>query len=208
MADTIPVIWGQTSDGKDAYVKTCTKGVYNPATGKTIDKELVTMQDSPAAITGETPIKPVCDASGNVICPQTRTEAVYDAESGQTLDKVIHPMYSTEEQWTGEYWIDGKKIWKRTYPFIISAINTSVFVDLGVQVDVSPRLPDAFVESEDGSFRFFPGINGSSASGGNLITVFGNRAASHKNTLNIATNAQTLVGRQGYATVYYTKVTE
>lgn len=40
MADTIPVIWGQTSDGKDAYVKTCTAGVYNPATGKTIDQEM------------------------------------------------------------------------------------------------------------------------------------------------------------------------
>ena len=68
MADTIPVIWGQTSDGKDAYVKTCTAGVYNPATGKTLDEEMVIMKDSPAAITRETPIKPVCDASGNVIC--------------------------------------------------------------------------------------------------------------------------------------------
>lgn len=96
MADTIPVIWGQTSDGKDAYVKTCTAGVYNPATGKTIDKELVTMQDSPAAITGETPIKPICDPAGNVICPQTRTEAVYDAESEQTLDKVLSTMRKTQ----------------------------------------------------------------------------------------------------------------
>ena len=89
MADTIPVIWGQTSDGKDAYVKTCTAGVYNPETGKPISEEMVTMQASPAVITGETPIKPVCDALGNVICPQTRTEAVYDPESGQTLDKVL-----------------------------------------------------------------------------------------------------------------------
>lgn len=96
-------IWGQTSDGQDAYVHSCTKAVYNPETGKSLDEEMVTMQDSPAAITSETPIKPVCDASGNVICPQTRTAAVYDPVSGQTLDKVIHPTYSTEEQWTGEY---------------------------------------------------------------------------------------------------------
>lgn len=82
-------IWGQTSDGQDAYVHSCTKAVYNPETGKTFDEEMVTMQDSPAAITGETPIKPVGDASGNVICPQTRTAAVYDPKSGQTLDKVI-----------------------------------------------------------------------------------------------------------------------
>ncbi len=82
-------IWGQTSDGQDAYVHSCTKAVYNPETGKTLDEEMVTMQDSPAAITGETPIKPVCDASGNVICPQTRTAAVYDPVSGQTLDAVL-----------------------------------------------------------------------------------------------------------------------
>lgn len=148
------------------------------------------------------------DAAGSKKYSHSVTSAVYDPESGQTMDKVIHPVYSTTEQWTGEYWIDGKKVWKRTYPFTISAIDTSVFVNLEAQVDVSPCLPEAFVESEDGSFRFFLGINGSSASGGNLIAVFGNRAASHKNTLNIATNAQTLVGRQGYATVYYTKVTE
>lgn len=83
------IIWGQTSDGQDAYVHSCTKAVYNPETGKTLDEEMVTMQDSPADITGETTIKPVCDASGNVICPQTRTEAVYDPESGQTLDAVL-----------------------------------------------------------------------------------------------------------------------
>ena len=82
-------IWGQTSDGQDAYVHSCTKAVYNPETGKTLDEEMVIMQDSPAAITGETSIKPVCDASGNVICPQTRTAAVYDPVSGQTLDEVL-----------------------------------------------------------------------------------------------------------------------
>ncbi len=201
-------IWGQTSDGQDAYVHSCTKAVYNPETGKTLDEEMVTMQDAPAAITGETPIKPVGDASGNVICPQTRTAAVYDPVSGQTLDAVIHPTYSTTEQWTGEYWIDGKKIWKKTIQFTISAINTSVFIEIGAQVDIAPRLPDAFVESTDGSFRFFPGPNASSAPGGNLITIFGNRSTTHPNTLNVATNIETLVGKQGYATIYYTKVIE
>ena len=89
MPETTPVIWGQTSNGQDAYVHSCTKAVYDPETGKTLDEEMVTMQDSPADITGETTIKPVCDASGNVICPQTRTAAVYDPKSGQTLDKVL-----------------------------------------------------------------------------------------------------------------------
>lgn len=145
MADTIPVIWGQTSDGKDAYVKTCTAGVYNPATRKTLDEEMVTMQDSPAAITGETPIKPVCDASGNVICPQTRTEAVYDPESGQTLDKVIHPVYSTEEQWTGEYWIDGKKIYRKV---LTGNGNGSASINVSVEgVDTLVEMSGFFSDS-------------------------------------------------------------
>lgn len=125
MPKTTPVIWGQTSDGQDAYVHSCTKAVYNPETGKTLDEEMVTMQDAPAAITGETPIKPVGDASGNVICPQTRTAAVYDPVSGQTLDEVIHPAYGTEEQWTGEYWLDGKKIYRKYLSIPIEAATTT-----------------------------------------------------------------------------------
>ena len=35
-------IWGQTSDGQDAYVHSCTKAVYNPETGKTLDQEMGT----------------------------------------------------------------------------------------------------------------------------------------------------------------------
>ena len=146
-------IWGQTSDGQDAYVHSCTKAVYNPETGKTLDEEMVTMQDSPAAITGETPIKPVCDASGNVICPQTCTAAVYDPVSGQTLDAVIHPTYSTEEQWTGEYWIDGKKIYRKVLTgngngstslnFSVESVDTMIEISglISDSADTNPGLP-------------------------------------------------------------------
>lgn len=120
-------IWGQTSDGQDAYVHSCTKAVYNPETGKTLDEEMVTMRDSPAAITGETPIKPVCDASGNVICPQTRTAAVYDPVSGQTVDEVIHPTCSTEEQWTGEY-VDFGEGQEKVYCKMVSGTLTPASV--------------------------------------------------------------------------------
>lgn len=34
-------IWGQTSDGQDAYVHSCTKAVYDPESEKTIDKVLL-----------------------------------------------------------------------------------------------------------------------------------------------------------------------
>lgn len=177
MPETTPVIWGQTSNGQDAYVHSCTKAVYNPETGKTLDEEMVTMQDSPAAITGETPIKPVCDASGNVICPQTRTEAVYDPESGQTLDKVIHPAYSTEEQWTGEYWIDNKRVYRRV---LSGNGNGSVSVNVPVEgvdtlvemsglfsdsADTNPGLPiNAYGNSNLSAFTFF-------SRGSNRITM-------------------------------------
>lgn len=189
-------IWGQTSDGQDAYVHSCTKAVYNPKTGKTLDEEMATC---------------IPDSGENL--PPTPIDA--DTLQGHAADYFVaqetldaQRTYSTEEQWTGEYWIDGKKIWKKSIQFTIPAINTSVFIDIGAQVDIAPRLPDAFVESTDGSFRFFPGPNGSSAPGGNLITIFGNRSTTHPNTLNVATDIETLVGKQGYATIYYTKVTE
>ena len=131
--------------------------MYNPATGKTIDKELVTMQDSPAVITGETPIKPVCDASGNVICPQTRTEAVYDAESGQTMDKVIHPTYSTEEQWTGEYCIGKDGVKRKVYSRIVydnAPSGSSHKIDLGVKiVDIVEF--DCFSKIDYGNGQFY-----------------------------------------------------
>lgn len=122
-------IWGQTSDGQDAYVHSCTKAVYNPETGKTIDEEMVTMQDSPAAITGEMPIKPVCDASGNVICPQTRTDAVYDPVSGQTLDAVIK---------------NANLLWTNPNP-------TSAFVSQTIQIPESSVLLIAFLPTNDTS---------------------------------------------------------
>lgn len=189
-------IWGQTSDGQDAYVHSCTKVVYNPETGKTLDEEMATCIPDSGENLPPTPI----DAT----TLQGHAADYFVAQ--ETLD--AQRTYSTKEQWTGEYWIDGKKIWKKTIQFTIPAINTSVFIDIGAQVDIAPRLPDAFVESTDGSFRFFPGPNGSSAPGGNLITIFGNRSTTHPNTLNVATDIETLVGKQGYATIYYTKVTE
>lgn len=177
MPETTPVIWGQTSDGQDAYVHSCTKAVYNPETGKTLDEEMVTMQDSPAAITGETPIKPVCDASGNVICPQTRMAAVYDPVSGQTLDAVIHPTYSTTEQWTGEYWVDGKKIYRRVLTgngngstqVNVSVENIDTMIEISGLIsdsaDTNPGLPiNAYGNSDLYAFTFF-------SRGSNRITM-------------------------------------
>lgn len=196
-------IWGQTSDGQDAYVHSCTKAVYNPETGKTLDEEMVTMQDSPAAITGETPIKPVCDASGNVICPQTRTAAVYDPVSGQTLDAVIHPTYSTEEQWTGEYWIDGKKIYKKTFS---GGSLTTGTVDLWENAQI-----ERIVKSE---FAYATAASQFAPSGGFISNQLA-ASAIWMNAIGYKPQTQTLVAFftggttpslvEWYVTVYYTK---
>lgn len=113
-ADTTPVIWGQTSDGKDAYVKTCTAGVYNPATGKTIDEEMAT-----------------CMPDGGENLPPTPIDADtlqgYAADyfvSQETLD--AQRTYSTEEQWTGEYWVDGKKIYRKYIEVTLDAATKTV----------------------------------------------------------------------------------
>lgn len=81
----------------------------------------------------------LADASGNKKYAHSETSAVYDAESEQTLDKVIHPTYSTEE-WvpTGEFWIDGKQVYRRVFAgefspssVIAGTENVETIVDYG-----------------------------------------------------------------------------
>lgn len=67
----------------------------------------------------------LADAAGNKKYAHSETSAVYDAESRQTLDAVIHPAYGTEEQWTGEYWLDGKKIYRKYLSIPIEAATTT-----------------------------------------------------------------------------------
>ena len=103
MADTIPVIWGRTSDGQDAYVHSCTKAVYNPETGKSLAEEMATCIPDSGENLPPTPI----DAA----TLQGHAADYFVAQV--TLD--AQQTYSTEEQWTGEYWVDGKKIYKKTF---------------------------------------------------------------------------------------------
>lgn len=199
-------IWGQTSDGQDAYVHSCTKAVYNPETGKTLDEEMVTMQDSPAAITGETPIKPVCDASGNVICPQTRTESVYDPESGQTMDKVIHPVYSTTEQWTGDYWIDGKPVFLKVIQFVSPSASTgNVATSIGVAIDkfIDTKI---VLELDEGYFCQFS--QNAVQDNDRIYAQFANDngVGGQKNSVLLNTNASRYANKNVVAIIKYTKM--
>lgn len=114
-------IWGQTSDGQDAYVHSCTKAVYNPETGKTLDEEMGT-----------------CISDGGENLPPTPIDA--DTLQGHAADYFVaqetldaQRTYSTEEQWTGDYWIDGKKVYQKV--ITAQSPSTSFLLPVGETVD-------------------------------------------------------------------------
>lgn len=65
--------------------------------------------------------KQLRDKDGNVVYPDVGLnldDVVYSDDPTEEFDSVIDPnSYSTSEKWTGGYWIDGKKIYKKTINF-------------------------------------------------------------------------------------------
>lgn len=72
--------------------------------------------------------KQLHDKDGNTIYPDVGIDlstVVYGDGPGEAIDNIIDPnSYSTEEKWTGGYWVDGKKIYKKSI-FFGSLPNTS-----------------------------------------------------------------------------------
>ena len=55
---------------------------------------------------------------------------LFRLKSGNRLDrKDTFFQFSTEEQFTGEYWIDGKKIYTKTIVFSSVSLNQNIVVD-------------------------------------------------------------------------------
>lgn len=128
MPETTPVIWGQTSDGQDAYVHSCTKAVYNPETGKTLDEEMGT-----------------CIPDGGENLPPTPIDA--DTLQGHAADYFVaqetldaQRTYSAEEQWTGEHWIDGKKIYQKVMSASDLSTTENNIIPIGVTINNLVRL--------------------------------------------------------------------
>lgn len=95
------------------------------------------------------------DAAGNKKYAHSVTSAVYDPESGQTLDAVIHPTYgSTEWAPTGEFWIDGKPIYRKV---ITGTITTDSPLDNSI---------DSLISYSGNGY-----INSTGASSGALIGI-------------------------------------
>lgn len=148
MADTIPVIWGQTSDGKDAYVKTCTAGVYNPETGKTLDKEMATCIPESGENLLPTPID--ADTLQGHPADYFVAQEVLDAQR----------TYSTTEQWTGEYYTGKDGVARKVYSRIVydNAPGTSPHkIDLGVKVvDIVDFRCQSKLDAGDGLYYTIP----------------------------------------------------
>ena len=80
--------------------------------------------------------KQLLDKDGNVIYPDVGLDldsVVYSDDPGETVDDIIDPnSYSTEEKWTGGYWVDGRKIYKKTINFGSLPNNNTKRVDLSI----------------------------------------------------------------------------
>lgn len=124
--------------------------------------------------------------------------------------KDVYYKYSTDEQFTGEYWLDGKKIYTKTVKYNANgSTNINTNVDLGIS---SSNVNEIWIDFQN-SFVYFE----SDKCSGPLFTVsksgwYGiyayllNLNAGNIN-LNIQANSNTKVNRV-YITVKYTKTTD
>ena len=52
--------------------------------------------------------------TGNIVNGTNFVDKVHNTYSANTIDGLVKEVYSTEEHFTGRYWIDGKKIYGKT----------------------------------------------------------------------------------------------
>ena len=120
--------------------------------------------------------------------------------------------YSTTEQFTGRYWIDGKKIYKKTYYMgtVPSWTSGSVFLRIPFDVDfetivemkgmIVPNSSSTAAQVEYYSIPKPPKVGQSSYNVSLKIKPYNDVL-----NLELETNSE-LNNKDAYATVYYTKV--
>ena len=116
--------------------------------------------------------------------------------------KDVYFKYSTEEQFTGEYWIDGKKIYTKVIKEtgVLSKAETSNIkhdiINLSEFVDY-----DVFVQGDDGLYRL-PVVYYSNVTSGTFYDMF---ARVNGNSIQIINNSSSWSGYSVTAILYYTK---
>ena len=105
--------------------------------------------------------------------------------------------YSTSEQWTGEYWIDGKKIYTQTFSFTPSA-NTTSWTSTGMTIDGVNEIIDirGITDSSRSNLCTFPRYESSSYF---VIYLF------YKSDKTVRYRQVGYAGEKQYVTVEYTK---
>ena len=105
--------------------------------------------------------------------------------------------YSTAEQWTGEYWIDGKKIYTQTFSFTPSA-NTTSWTSTGMTIDGVNEIIDirGITDSSRSNLCTFPRYESSSYF---VIYLF------YKSDKTVRYRQVGYAGEKQYVTVEYTK---
>lgn len=116
--------------------------------------------------------------------------------------KDVYFKYSTEEQWTGEYWLDGKKIYTKVIKAtgVLSKAETSNIkhdiINLSEFVDY-----DVFVQGDDGLYRL-PVVYYSNVTSGTFYDMF---VRVNGNSIQIINNSSDWSGYSVTAILYYTK---
>lgn len=116
----------------------------------------------------------------------TAIDTAYGATiTAQMANLKSYNTYSTSETWTGKYWIDGKKIYQKTWDFFHPNTNndtTDAFIDISsLSVDKVLDLRGIYNDPQYGSWMPAPSARGSSAGGnftdGLLISCIANNSA-------------------------------
>ena len=207
-------IWGQTSGGQDAYVYSSTEAVVDKDTGKTLKQIL---QEGSAGGGTVNTVDGITAEDGNVLLllpaetPPSGKVLALDADTlqGHTADdfaKIVH--YSTQEQPTGELWIDGKKVYHKVVTGTMPSANTAAYIPIGVSVD-TPISAIGFLIDAGGNHVPLTSTNGSVATAlHNNIYVINYAAAQNPNTLSLSAGSTSHSQRPFYCVLKYTKPDE
>ena len=145
--------------------------------------------------------KQLRDKDGNTIYPDVGLDldnVVYSDDPSEDIGDIIDPnSYSTTEKWTGGYWIDGKKIYKKTINFGALPNATNKRVAHGISnLDLIIKT-EGYSKDSYNIHRAVPYTHMGSSLGGSVMDI-------ESSDIVIYTDSNRS-GLTAYITLYYTK---
>ena len=111
--------------------------------------------------------------------------------------KDVYFKYSTDEQWTGEYWIDGKKIYAKVIP--VSGFSSTKNISHGISNLHRVLSCDLFVKFSNGDNHMMPRAHYDNNNDGISVVVTSTNLLLNVGTSNDFSSAS------GYAIIKYIK---